>query len=118
MAVLGAGVRAFVTRLTDRLGTDLGRLAQQARVDLPADAPWTDRSGDARASLDATVEREDAGSRTRFTMTLGYHGEPGAPHGVFLERANAGNYAVVDPEAERMVPRVRRLAQWAGAAAR
>lgn len=114
----GDGVRGYVRRLTDRVGRGLDRLADQTEVDMQADARWQDRSGDARASLEATVKEEQTGFGRRFVLTLGYQGDPQAPHGVFLEKKNAGNFAIVDPTAERIVPHVRRLVREAGALAR
>ena len=86
------------------LGRHLDRVAQQATVDMRSDAPWTDRTGDARESLEATVEREG----NRFTLTLGYTHEPTVTYGVFLEKKQAGRFAIVDPQAERVRQPIRR----------
>ncbi|MGH2352483.1 MAG: hypothetical protein ACRDI2_23250 [Chloroflexota bacterium] len=105
---LGDGVRPFLERRTREVETRVRRLADQTRVDLQVEAPWTDQSGDARDSLDATVETNRRGRGATLTLTLGYHGSPGVDYGVFLEKKQAGRFAIVDPTAERIRPAFRR----------
>lgn len=68
-----------------------GRLAQQNAQEMEAwakqNAPWQDRTGNARAGLHATVE----GTGGIGTIVLSH----GVPYGLWLEIANGGRYAII-----------------------
>lgn len=61
-------------------------------------APWQDQTGNARQGLRAQTFREDA----NMGIVL-YHQ---VPYGLWLEIANAGKYAIIDPTIETMGPQV------------
>ena len=66
---------------------------------------WKDRTGQARASITGSVEYDD----NKITGALAI----GADHGVFLEKANGGNYAIVWPtllENQRELIEIGRIA--------
>lgn len=63
---------------------DLG--ANEAR----ARAPWTDRTGFARTSIDYLVQRE-GNSNIRGVLGIG------ADYGIYLELANGGKYRILRP---------------------
>ena len=52
-------------------------------------APWTDRTGAARAGLHVTVDK--SGPLAQITLA---HGD-NVPYGVWLEIANGGKYAII-----------------------
>jgi len=54
-----------------------------------ANAPWQDRTGDARERLHATVEE----TGPIGTIVLSH----GVPYGIWLEIANGGRYAIIAP---------------------
>ena len=62
-----------------------------------ANAPWSDRTGDARAGLDAQVEN---GMRGDIVVTL-FHT---VDYGVWLEVRWGGKYAIIIPTVERKGP--------------
>jgi hypothetical protein len=51
--------------------------------------PWTDRTGQARASITGTVEVTSDSIVGALAI--------GAYHGIFLEKANGGKYAIIWP---------------------
>jgi hypothetical protein len=52
-------------------------------------APWTDRTGNARQSLNHTVERGDH----EVALTLAH----GVDYGIYLEERNGGHFAILRP---------------------
>ena len=68
---------------------------------MKAEAPWTDRSGNARQALWADIEHK---VRVMITVTFGH--SHGIEYGVYLEFANAGKYAIVNPTFDIFAPRI------------
>jgi hypothetical protein len=66
-------------------------------------APWADRTGDARAKLSTKV-RENKNS---VVVRLAH----GVPYGIFLELCNSGRYAIIRPTITSMGPEVMKM--WA-----
>lgn len=54
-----------------------------------ANAPWTDRTGDARRSID--YENRSDANMLRFYIFIGVY------YGIFLEYANGGKYRILQP---------------------
>jgi len=70
-----------------------------------ANRPWTDRTGQARASITGSMEFDDSVIRGALAI--------GADHGIFLEKANGGKYAIVWPtvlENQRELLEIGRIA--------
>ena len=61
-------------------------------------APWKDRTGNARAYLNATVLMEE----NKMTIRLSH----GAEYGVYLEYAHGAKYAILKPTAELYKDRI------------
>ena len=61
-------------------------------------APWEDRTGDARSGL-KTVVVEDA-IKGNYSIFIGYN----VKYGIFLEAANGGVYAIARPTVEHFAP--------------
>ena len=62
-------------------------------------APWTDRTGNARQGLYSDVTEI---AQSAVVIILGH----GVEYGVFLELANAGRYAVVMPALDHFLPKI------------
>jgi hypothetical protein len=73
------------------------QIAQEMEVWARANAPWMDRTGDARALLDAHVD-ETVGP---IGMVVIQHG---VPYGLWLEIANQGRYAIIAPTIDMWAP--------------
>ena len=67
--------------------------APQIETDAKTNAPWTDRSGNARSGLHAYTEAEDGVGRLYLSHRMFY--------GIFLERRWAGRYAIVMPTLQK-----------------
>lgn len=70
-----------------------------------ANRPWTDRTGQARASITGTMDFDDTTIRGALAI--------GADHGIFLEKANGGKYAIIWPtvlENQRELQEIGRIA--------
>lgn len=65
-------------------------------------APWTDRTGNARASLSAQAVRF---SVNRFGIILSH----GVDYGIYLEKSNDEKYAVIMPTIRAYAPRVMKF---------
>lgn len=68
---------------------------------MQSNAPWTDRTGDARASLFATVY-DDGG--TIIQIRIGH----GVDYGVWLEIAHGGRWAIIAPTVDHFAPIIGR----------
>jgi hypothetical protein len=62
-------------------------------------APWTDRTGNARAELAAEAQKL---ARNRFGIVLSH----GVDYGIYLEKSNDENYAIIMPTIRVMAPKV------------
>lgn len=61
---------------------------------MKSDAPWTDRTGAARAGLHTEVETSD----TKYTIVFAHS----VSYGIWLEVANSGNYQVIMPSVHKV----------------
>lgn len=64
-------------------------------------APWTDRTSNARQTLWADVEQI---ARTAFVVIISH----GVSYGEYLEFAHGGNYAIVAPALDHFAPLIWR----------
>lgn len=79
-----------VSRKTAGMLMILQSLASIMEGQAKTNAIWTDRTGNARIGLKGGVEMR---SPTTFVLYLGHSVE----YGIWLEKANAGNYAIIKP---------------------
>ncbi len=80
-----------------------GRVAAEMQNSAKANAPWTDRTGNARTGLFGVAERgEDALGKQVVTIFLSHSAVLTYP--LFLELANAGNYAIIMRTIEAHLP--------------
>lgn len=71
--------------------------APQIRAKMQTNRPWTDRTGMAKARLDASVSQPDDHT-VRITLSHGVE------YGIWLELANEKNYAIIGPTINREGP--------------
>jgi hypothetical protein len=95
--VRAAQVERQVTRVAERN-------AQRIEAWMRANAPWTDRTGDARATLRAEV----IDITGRAALVLLRHG---VSYGIYLETINQGSFAIIAPALDRWAPIIWREIQ-------
>lgn len=74
------------------------RMAPEVENHMKLNAPWTDRTGNARNGLAARPYEE-----AESVGIVLYHQ---VSYGIFLEVSNAGRYAIINPTIDVMGPRV------------
>ncbi len=72
------------------------RNSAAAQSEMRKEAPWTDRTGNARSGLFSTAEMV---GKTTIVITFS-HGHT-VEYGLYLETAHAGRYAIVAPTMQR-----------------
>ena len=72
--------------------------ADRILADAKQNAPWADRTGDARAGLDVDVSREGQDIVLELFHTVDY--------GLWLEVKNSGELAIIMPTLEKYAPDV------------
>lgn len=97
-SALAAAFRAYGERV--RAATlALGQLlAEAAQESAQANAPWTDRTGNARQSLHAWAEETSAAI---VTVYLAH----GMDYGKWLELAHGGRFQIIEPTLVSLYPR-------------
>jgi len=97
---LGDQTREYLERKKAGLNALLldwaGNLESYAKLN----APWTDRTGNARQGLHGGVDTDG----DQFVLYLSH----GVEYGIWLELAHGGNYAIVRPTADTHLPHIRR----------
>jgi hypothetical protein len=88
--------------IISRINVACHAFAPRAEAHMKATAPWTDRTGAARAGLFARPESDSRGGK----ITLGH----GVDYGIWLEIAHSGAYAVVVPSVRELAPQFMALA--------
>lgn len=96
---LGRAVSEYGERLVYyALVQYLEHQAVEIKAQMQREAPWTDRTGQARAKLNAQVET--SGSQVALYLSHG------VDYGKWLELAHGGRYAIVGPTIARIGPRI------------
>jgi len=96
---LGRAVSEYGERLVyHALVQYLERHAAEIKAQMQREASWTDRTGKARAGLNAQVEANGA----QVALYLSH----GVEYGKWLELARGGRYAIVGPTIARVGPRI------------
>jgi hypothetical protein len=91
----------------DEMGTKLGAVilmysatkASELQAKMKTNRPWTDRTGMAKALLNAKVSQP---SPTIVRITLAH----GVDYGIWLELAHEKNYAIIAPTVREEGPRI------------
>ena len=77
------------------------RITDEITAYMQSNAPWTDRTGDARASLFSVVQHE---AKQMVTILLS-HGSL-IEYDIYLELAHQGRFAIIAPSVDVWGPRV------------
>lgn len=97
VAAYGQRVRTAVRAVADYV-------AQKTQAEMRQNAPWQDRTGNARTGLFSVVEEA---SRDLVTIWLS-HGHT-VYYGVYLELAHGKRYAIIMPTIEANLPVIERM---------
>lgn len=97
---LTAGIAKAEVVVPHELEDEVLRVAIDALDYAQANAPWEDRTGDARAQLDVDVRWE--GEVIVWEMSHG------VDYGLFLETRWNGQYAIIMPTLEMFAPQIGR----------
>jgi len=81
-------------------------VAVQAQNEMRLNAPWTDRTGNARNALFSMAEM----AATDFVVIYFAHGSA-IEYGIFLETGYGMKYAIIVPTMQRMLPQLERMLQ-------
>lgn len=87
-------IEAEIVALANQLTDDITEYMKQ-------NAPWTDRTGDARANLYSVVQH----AARRTVSILLSHGSL-IPYGVYLEVLHAGRFAIIAPSVDVWGPQM------------
>jgi hypothetical protein len=85
-AVFVPGAQAYIQSLKEGSFVVLEEYAPKVQAFMVREGPWTDQTGEARRSLYAEAVITDMPR-----LIFGH----GAPHGIFLETAHGGRYAII-----------------------
>lgn len=91
-----AGMSEYERALYQAIYTICLRRKPEIENWMKANAPWTDRTGNARQTLHVDVEA----AVDRIAMVLAH----GMFYGIYLETKNAGRYAIVTPAVDYWAP--------------
>lgn len=102
-SVLARAIRQYGDRVIVAVDAVAGRIATVMQNDARQNAPWTDRTGNARSGLFGTAERDMA---QRLVTIYLSHG-PGLDYTKWLELAHGGRYAVIAKTLEKHLPQIK-----------
>lgn len=94
----GERVLVAVTAVAGRIATIMQNSAKQ-------NAPWTDRTGNARSGIFATAEQDLA----RGMVVIYLSHSAALDYGVWLELANGGRYGVIMQTIEAHLPELKAM---------
>jgi len=100
---LGKALKNGNKVLQDAVDAKMQFWAPQCEAYMKANAPWTDRTGNARNGLGAQAYRADP----EHGIVL-FHS---VPYGIWLEVKYSGEYAIIDPTLQYMGPLVMQSLQ-------
>lgn len=69
---------------------------------MKANAPWNDRTGNARRGLKAELKEEDQGNRTLLSIELSHS----VPYGIYLEYGMELRFQILEPTSRLKGPEV------------
>ncbi|GIV73541.1 hypothetical protein [Caldilinea sp.] len=100
---LARAVERYGDRVLTAVQVVAERMATVLQNDARANAPWTDRTGNARSGLFGTSERDLA---RRLVVIYLSHG-PDIDYGKWLELAHGGRYSIVMKTIEAHLPELK-----------
>jgi hypothetical protein len=99
-----------MTMLRKRIGQFRGKVVQLAEYeaaqlenDSKRNAPWTDRTGNARNSIYGLVQEENGEVEIVHGINIEY--------GKYLETKNEGRYRIIKPTVDEALPRIKKHLQ-------
>ena len=101
VGALIANTEEYGVRVDAAIGLIMERSGDQAVAYMKVNAPWTDRTGNARSGLDKAVFRQGR----RWVLNL--FGR--ANYQIYLEKSNGGKYAIIGPTILIWGPRTMRM---------
>lgn len=90
------GVEEYIARVWAAIYAVCQRRAPEIQNWMRQNAPWTDRTGNARQGLNTQIEA----SQDEIALFFAH----GVFYGIFLELRNSGRYAVVNPALDHWGP--------------
>jgi hypothetical protein len=101
--VLARAIEQYGDRVLVAVQAVAGRIATAMQNDARTQAPWTDRTGNARSGLFGVATRDAA---AKLVIVYLSHG-PTIDYGLWLELAHGGNFQIVMPVVERHLPAIK-----------
>lgn len=100
---LAEAIERYGERVLVAVAAVAGRMATIMQNSAKSNAPWTDRTGNARSGLFGTVE-------TAQNMVILYlsHGQM-IDYGIWLELAHGGRYAIIMRTMESHLPELKQM---------
>ena len=92
---------AYVKAIDDGVNDIMNRFRPDVETYMKSNAPWKDRSGNARQALWAEMERI-----VRVMIAINFGQGHGIEYGVYLEFKNAGRFAIVNPTLDYFAPKI------------
>ena len=100
---LAAAIEKYGERVITAVTAVAGRVAAEMANSAKANAPWTDRTANARTGLFGTAERDT----TAQVVTLFLSHSPVIDYGIFLELSNGSSFAIIMRTIESHLPGLR-----------
>lgn len=98
-STLSAGIDKMATKLRATVLMFAATKAVELEAVMKRNRPWTDRTGMAKAALNAKVSQPDDNT---IRITLAH----GVEYGIWLELAHEKNYAIIAPTIDQEGPRL------------
>lgn len=99
----GSSLKSGLDNMSEKLGAAVlmyaSTKANELQSRMKLNRPWTDRTGMAKALLNAKVSQPD---KQTIRVTLAH----GVEYGIWLELANEKNYAIIGPTVRDEGPRI------------
>lgn len=87
--VITQNIRAYGNNTIKKVHELADDIAREAEPDMKTNAPWTNRTGNARRTLSTDTEKGDEQTVINFRH--------GVEYGIWLELKNGGRFSIVSP---------------------
>lgn len=102
-AKLAQAVEKYGDRVLDAVGAAMGAEATEMANEARQNAPWSDRTGNARSGLFGTAEVDYSSGTVTLYLSHGVL----VDYGVWLELKGGGKWAIIMPQIERSLPKIK-----------
>ena len=92
-------VDAYENEIHNAIKQIADRYAPDIEAWMKSNAPWTDRTGNARQTLNTEVQEV-------ASVMIGIILAHGVDYGIFLELSNGGAYAIIGPALDYFAPKI------------